>query len=228
MSVPVQTPRRFYGVLNGAEKEGGGPITEKDFKAFQVLANTLAFFLENQGLFKEIKESEKTRFDEMSSLFHEIRIPLTCFQEAVAILKDELSGPLNPQQRRYIEIAERNIHRLKEFIDVFIRWARKVTEGHLLRLERRKINLTQCGEGILEEEQERIFDRFYRLKKAREKGIEGHGLGLTLRKEIVEAHQGKIGVDRREGRGSIFWFELPTDVRVKREEVGISSGRGEA
>ena len=301
MSVPVQTPRRFYGVLNGAEKKGGRAITEKDFKTFQVLANTLAFFLENQGLFKEIRESEKTRFDEMASLFHEIRIPLTCFQEAVALLKEEIAGPLNVQQKQYVEVAERNIQRLKEFIDIFIRWAKGVTEEHLLKLERRKINLVRCGQeiiqnfqpradrkkirlrfecdnpeietwcdpgrleevvlnfmdnalkhsksgteivlrvsqtnekvrvavedegaGVPEEERKKVFDRFYRLKKAREEGIEGHGLGLTLCKEIVEAHQGTIGVDGREGPGSVFWFELPIDIRARREEVGTAGGR---
>ena len=304
MSVPVQTPRRFYGVLNGAEKEEGKTITEKDFRTFQMLANTLAFFLENQGLFREIKESEKTRLDEMTNLFHEIRIPLTCFQEAVAILKDELAGPLNAQQKQYVEVAERNIQRLKEFIDIFIRWTQKTTTEHLLKLERRRINLVRCGEeiiqnfrpraekkkiglrfewdspeieiwcdpgrleevvfnfmdnaikyskagrevvlkvsrsgdrvrvavedqgeGIPEEEKKRVFDRFYRLKKAREGGREGHGLGLALCKEIVEAHQGTIGVDSRKGGGSVFWFELPVDVRANRKEVETASGRREA
>ena len=65
------------------------------------------------------------------------------------------------------------------------------------------------GEGIPEEELERIFDRFYRVNSAPNEKYEGSGLGLPISKAIVEAHGGKIGVRSVYGQGSVFYFILP-------------------
>jgi NtrC-family two-component system sensor histidine kinase KinB len=65
------------------------------------------------------------------------------------------------------------------------------------------------GEGIAQEDQQRVFDRFVRVAGSRAAG--GTGLGLTLAREIVEAHGGRIGVRSERGRGSTFWFVLPVE-----------------
>ncbi|MCB0055823.1 MAG: sensor histidine kinase, partial [Caldilineaceae bacterium] len=56
--------------------------------------------------------------------------------------------------------------------------------------------------------QRRIFERFYRVDRARS-GREGSGLGLSIVKDIVEAHGGSVGVESVVGNGSRFWFTLP-------------------
>jgi len=63
------------------------------------------------------------------------------------------------------------------------------------------------GEGIPEEMQSRIFDKFVRIKSARSEG--GTGLGLAICKEIVRAHKGTIWVESSPGKGSTFTFTLP-------------------
>lgn len=65
------------------------------------------------------------------------------------------------------------------------------------------------GVGIPEEEQEKIFDRFYRADSPLKKKTKGVGLGLYITKAIVEAHGGKIWVESKPGKGSKFIFWLP-------------------
>lgn len=69
------------------------------------------------------------------------------------------------------------------------------------------LEVRDTGPGILPEEQERIFDRFYRGDPARSRG--GTGLGLALARSIVLLHHGHIMVESTEGRGSCFRVVLP-------------------
>ena len=69
-------------------------------------------------------------------------------------------------------------------------------------------SVIDCGPGIPEREQSSIFDKFYRRPEHAER-IPGSGMGLTIAKEIVEAHRGRIGVSSRPGEGSEFFFTLP-------------------
>ena len=72
-----------------------------------------------------------------------------------------------------------------------------------------KIVVSDTGIGIAEEDQERIFNRFFRVDKARSREEGGSGLGLSICKWIVEAHQGEIRVESELGKGSSFIVKLP-------------------
>jgi signal transduction histidine kinase len=65
------------------------------------------------------------------------------------------------------------------------------------------------GPGIPEEELERIFDRFYRGDKARQRHEGGAGLGLAIAKSLVERHGGRMWAESEVGRGTTFHFTLP-------------------
>jgi signal transduction histidine kinase len=71
------------------------------------------------------------------------------------------------------------------------------------------LTVADTGIGIPAADRKQIFERFYRTANARRKVIQGTGLGLTITKAIVEAHDGTIAVDSDEGRGSTFTIRLP-------------------
>lgn len=78
-------------------------------------------------------------------------------------------------------------------------------------LQQAKVQIQDTGLGIPPADQPFIFEKFYRVKTDDTKNIEGHGLGLTIVKSIVEQHGGKVWVksDGVPGKGSRFGFSLP-------------------
>ena len=74
------------------------------------------------------------------------------------------------------------------------------------------VTVVDTGIGIPLAEQERIFERFYRVDAARSREAGGTGLGLSIAKHIVEAHGGRLWVESAVGRGSNFSFSMPPAV----------------
>lgn len=95
-----------------------------------------------------------------------------------------------------------------------------------LRLDREnghaRIHVVDQGVGIAPEEQERIFERFYRAPTAENQHIPGTGLGLTIVAHIAKAHGGGVEVASRLGSGSSFTIHLPLPDEEPAERVRIS------
>jgi two-component system sensor histidine kinase VicK len=87
-----------------------------------------------------------------------------------------------------------------------VRFGVIVQEGFL------KVMISDDGMGIPKENVERIFDRFYRVDRARARSMGGTGLGLAIAREMIEAHGGTIWAESEEGRGTTIFFTLPFEL----------------
>jgi heavy metal sensor kinase len=98
------------------------------------------------------------------------------------------------------------------------------TGGGLVQVTLRSDNgqaactVSDSGIGIAKEDQQHIFDRFWRADKVRSRGAGGAGLGLSIARWIVERHQGTIEVTSEIGSGATFTVRLPT-IRVSAQEA---------
>ena len=70
-------------------------------------------------------------------------------------------------------------------------------------------SVADTGAGIAESDLPYVFDRFYRADPSRSRATGGVGLGLTIAKQLIEAHGGAVAADSRQGAGSVFTFTLP-------------------
>ena len=85
-----------------------------------------------------------------------------------------------------------------------------------------EVTVADQGIGIAETEQERIFERFYRVDPARSRETGGTGLGLSIVKHVALNHGGEIGVWSKEGVGSTFALRLPRAPQSVTDEGGIA------
>ncbi|MGD9160084.1 MAG: ATP-binding protein [Desulfobacteraceae bacterium] len=86
---------------------------------------------------------------------------------------------------------------------------KKVTIKGIMDENNVKIEVADQGKGIEKEHLPRLFERFYRVDKARSRKLGGTGLGLAIVKHIMQTHSGTISVESTPGKGSIFKMVLP-------------------
>ncbi|MEK4027472.1 MULTISPECIES: cell wall metabolism sensor histidine kinase WalK [Bacillaceae] len=121
-----------------------------------------------------------------------------------------------PRYPIYVEI---DTDKLTQVIDNIISNALKYSpEGGQItfkveeKSDQIEISIRDQGMGIPKKNLERIFERFYRVDRARSRKMGGTGLGLAIAKEIITAHEGHIWATSAEGKGTTIFFTLPYEL----------------
>ena len=138
------------------------------------------------------------------------------------IYKDAKQRNSNKNIKIQIEVPDKKLFiygdesRLEQVIDNLLSNSMRYTDqGHIrIKVLRRDnelvFSIIDTGIGISRKSIDRIFERFYRADKARDRRKGGTGLGLAISKHIIEAHGSNIYVDSLEGKGSTFSFGITT------------------
>jgi two-component system phosphate regulon sensor histidine kinase PhoR len=130
-------------------------------------------------------------------------------KRAITLSKGEIDPALSVSgEKGYLEQA------LVNLVDNAIKYGR---QGGIVRISATEkspgevqVSVMDDGEGIPREDLSRIFERFYRVDKGRSKELGGTGLGLSIVKHLVQAHGGKVWAESQPGKGSTFFFTLPS------------------
>lgn len=105
--------------------------------------------------------------------------------------------------------------RIRQVLLNLLNNAQRFTEAGTVRVEARRagdevvVSVSDTGPGIPADQLPRIFDEFYQVDRSLRRAHGGAGLGLTICKRFVEAHDGRIWAESEMGRGSTFYFTLP-------------------
>lgn len=123
---------------------------------------------------------------------------------------------LLPEKNYYVDI---DTDKLTQVIDNIISNALKYSPdggnirfGFTVHDNMLRVMISDDGMGVPKENVNRIFDRFYRVDRARARSMGGTGLGLAIAREMIEAHGGKIWAESEEGQGTTIFFTLPYEL----------------
>ncbi|WP_002204453.1 sensor histidine kinase [Bacillus cereus] len=159
--------------------------------------------MEKHNFFIQVKEVHLHTFltrmtEKVNAMYKErhIKVSFTCPPSLLVNLDEQRF------EQVVVNILNNAYRHSKEHSHIHI----SVTEEH----KRISIKIEDEGEGIPSEDLPHIFDRFYRVDKARSRATGGTGLGLSIVKEIVELHGGNITATSEVGHGSCFTISLPS------------------
>ncbi len=167
----------------------------------RIITDLLRLVQEDRGV-NEIKP-EKVRLDEMAARVCERLEPLSAYKN-IELLADlqPVTASVEPLQMEQV---------MTNLVENSIKYTDEGSVKMLVYQDRKEavFQVEDTGIGIPEDAIPHLFERFYRVDKARSRGTGGTGLGLAIAEKIVARHGGHIDVESKVGEGSTFFVRLP-------------------
>jgi len=208
---PLTSIRQLAEML----QSGRVPSEERRQQYYDVLleqSERLALLTDNILSLAKIEEGRAEFAFETTDIMALLTNIVSSFRERVRHegfdIELKLKGPIPPVLVDRTSLSQA----ITNLIDNAIKYSgesRKVVVGASVDEQSVAIAVQDFGVGIKKEDIDRLFERFFRGGDELTRTVKGSGLGLTLVKEIVEAHRGKIQVESEPGKGSVFSIRLP-------------------
>ena len=216
LKTPLTSIKGFIETL----KEGAIKDKGKAFKFLDIIdeeVNRLNRLLEDLLLLSEVENKE---LDMLSELIYVEEVVDEVFhmlsgeaEEKDIVLEKEIIGEIFPIQGNYNYFKQMLINLVDNGIKYnpmggYVKVSIEVKKGYML------LKVMDNGLGIDKEEQDRIFERFYRVDKSRSRDIGGTGLGLAIVKHVVSVFNGSIHVESQLNKGSTFLIKIPINSAI--------------
>lgn len=213
LKTPLTSLKAYIQILQRLQIEDENSkqqnILEKCLKQTDYMNNMINGFLNVSRLDSGQLHIEKTAFD-FQTLFAEIEDEvLSTNQTRNFIFKPSGETMILADREKISQVLHNLIGNAIKYSPVgtsIIVEYLKVDQNNLL------VNVHDQGIGISENDQHRIFDRYYRVKDMNSRSIAGFGIGLYLSKEIIELHNGTIQVTSSKDEGTVFSVALPISI----------------
>lgn len=217
---PLTSIRQLAEMLHS----GRVPSEERRQKYYDVLleqSERLSLLTENVLNFAKIEEGRKEFvFDDtdVNSLLEDL---VSSVQERVQHAGFDIQLEMENSLPPVILDKDSMTQAIQNMIDNAIKYSGDVKRVEVRALKENQslvIAVQDFGIGISKEEKDKIFERFYRGGDELTRTVKGSGLGLTLVKQIVEAHHGSVQVKSEPGQGSTFSIKLPLGEKEKKKK----------
>ena len=186
--------------------------TQKYYTRILQQSERLSHLIDNILDFSKMEEGQKIFRFERANIIPVVKDMVESFQKHTEDQGFNISLTI-PESLPYVVFdkaaLEQVMHNLIDNACKYSGDSKSIEIKLLLKGNKIVINISDYGIGIRKEDQDKIFSRFYRAGEELSQTIKGSGIGLTIVKQIVEAHQGEITIESSPGKGSIFSVKLP-------------------
>ncbi len=197
-------------LLDGAKDDPA--VRDRFLHTIEKHADRLTYLIEDLLTLSQL-ESGRLALNLRATQLREVGVRVIDSLEARARVKEVTLENRIPADLFAQADGERLEQVLFNLVDNAIKYGRPggrvVLQGERLADAQARISVQDDGPGIPPEARERVFERFYRLDKARSREQGGTGLGLAIVKHIIQRHGGEVGLESEVGNGSTFFFILP-------------------
>jgi signal transduction histidine kinase/tetratricopeptide (TPR) repeat protein len=194
---------------------GRVPSPERQFKYHTTIlqqSERLSHLIDNILDFSKMEEGQKIFHFEKDDITPVVKNIVGAFREQTAFqgykISLEIPEPV-PEVVFDREAMEQVLHNLLDNACKYSGDSREIEVQLLSKGKNVIINVRDHGIGIRKEDKDKIFSRFFRAGEELTPSVKGSGIGLTIVKQIVEAHNGTIEVESEPGKGSMFTVVLP-------------------